>query len=80
MLKFLKLTAAANTNFLDATITGGTSGAKAFVDEVDNDKLYFHQSEETGFKPFQEGEAITGGGQSGTLVAGKLIENQSLYN
>jgi len=69
VLKFLKLQAAANAGFLDATITGGTSGAKAFVDEVENDKLYFHQSEETGFKPFQEGEAITGGGQSGNLVA-----------
>ena len=69
VLNFLKLQATAAAGFLDATITGGTSGAKAFVDEVTEDKLYFHQSEETGFKPFQEGEAITGGGQSGTLIA-----------
>ena len=69
VLNFLKLQAAAAAGFLDTTITGGTSSAKAFVDEVDGDKLYFHQSEETGFKPFQEGEAITGGGQSGTLIA-----------
>ncbi len=69
VLKFLKLTAAANTNFLDATITGGTTGAKALVDEVDSDRLYFHQTEATGFLPFAEGEAITGGGTSGTLVA-----------
>ena len=69
VLNFLKLQATANTGFLDATITGGTSGAQAFVDEVDSDRLYFHQTEETGFKPFAEGEAITGGGQSGTLVA-----------
>tara|TARA_B100000123_G_scaffold185422_1_gene138168 strand:+ start:16 stop:1407 length:1392 start_codon:yes stop_codon:yes gene_type:complete len=69
VLKFLKLTAAANTNFLDATITGGTTGAKALVDEVDSDRLYFHQTEATGFLAFAEGEAITGGGTSGTLVA-----------
>ena len=69
VLNFLKLQAAAATGFLDATITGGASGAQALVDEVDSDRLYFHQSEATGFKPFQEGEAITGGGQTGTLVA-----------
>ena len=69
VLSFLKLTAAANTSFLDATITGGTSGAKAIIDEVDSDRIYFHQSEFTGFKAFGEGEAITGGGTSGTLVA-----------
>ena len=68
-LNFLQLQAAAASGFLDATITGGTTGAKAFVDEVDSDRLYFHQTEETGFVPFQEGEAITGGGQSGTLIA-----------
>ena len=69
VLRFLKLTAAANTAFLDATITGGVSTAQAVVDEVDSDRLYFHQNEDTGFKPFQEGEGITGGGTSGTLVA-----------
>ena len=69
VLRFLKLTAAANTNFLDATITGGTTGAQALIDEVDSDRLYFHQTEVTGFKSFAEGEAITGGGTSGTLVA-----------
>lgn len=69
VLRFLKLTAAANASFLDATITGGTSGAQALIDEVDSDRIYFHQTEDTGFKPFAEGETITGGGTSGTLVA-----------
>ena len=69
VLRFLKLTAAANTAFLDATITGGTSTAQGVVDEVDSDRIYFHQNEDTGFKAFQEGEGITGGGTSGTLVA-----------
>ena len=69
VLRFLKLTAAANANFLDATITGGTTAAQAVIDEVDSDRIYFHQNEDTGFKAFQEGETITGGGASGTLVA-----------
>ena len=68
-MNFLKLTAVANTSFLDATITGETSAAKAVIDEVDSDRLFFHQTEATGFKAFQEGENISGGGASGTLVA-----------
>ena len=68
-LNFLKLTGTANTSFLDATITGETSAAKAVIDEVDSDRLFFHQTEATGFKAFQEGENISGGGASGTLVA-----------
>ena len=32
------------------------------------DKLYFHQTEDTGFLDFQEEEGISGGGQTGTLV------------
>jgi len=44
------------------------SDAKALVDEVAGDKLYFHQTEDTGFLDFQEEEGISGGGQTGTLV------------
>jgi hypothetical protein len=68
VLRFLKLQATANVGFLDATITGGNSGAKALVDEVAGDKLYFHQTEDTGFLDFQEEEGISGGGQTSTLV------------
>ena len=79
-LNFLQLQAAAASGFLDATITGGTTGAKAFVDEVDSDRLYFHQTEETGFVPFQEGEAITGGGQSGTLIAAGVDADSDAFS
>ena len=79
-LNFLQLQAAAASGFLDATITGGTTGAKAFVDEVDSDRLYFHQSEETGFVPFQEGETITGGGQSGTLIAAGVDADSDAFS
>ena len=69
VLRYFKLQAAASPSFKDVIIQGGTSGARAHVDDVDSDKLYFHQSELTGFKAFNEGEVVTGGGVSGTLIA-----------
>jgi len=69
VLKYLQLQATAHASFLDTIITGGVSAAKAHADQVSGDRIYFHQSELTGFKPFAEGEAISGGGQSGTLIA-----------
>lgn len=35
------------------TIQGVTSGAKAIVDEVDSDTVFYHQTEDTGFLTFQ---------------------------
>ena len=71
VLNFLQVTSVSDAaDFtVDTLITGGTSGAKAVIDEVDSDRIYFHQSETTGFKPFQEAEIISGGGENATLVA-----------
>ena len=81
VLRFLKLQAAASASFKDVIITGQNSGAQAHVDDVDNDKLYFHQSELTGFKPFVEGEVVQGGGVSGTLVtAGTDADTDAFTN
>ena len=52
----------------DATITSA-SAAQAIVDDTDSSRVWFHQNDSTGFKPFIEGETVTGGGGSGTLVA-----------
>ena len=68
VLRFLKLQSAASASFKDVVITGDTSGAQAHIDDVDSDRIFFHQSELTGFKPFAEGEVIQGGGASNTLV------------
>lgn len=55
----------------DNTITGTTSGAKGLVDRYDNTNeiLYYHQTEETGFLQFVNGEVIseTDGSGSGIL-------------
>ena len=79
VVQSLKLQATAAAGFLDATIEGQTSGAKAIVDEVDEDKLFFHQTETTGFTQFQEGETITGGGETGTLEAGGVDADSDAF-
>ena len=59
-------------------ITGSTSEAVAYIDDIDTDTLIvkFHQNSKTGFKSFVDGEAIsgsTGVGGSGTLAASGAI-------
>ena len=56
----------------DNVIVGGTSGAKAYVDSFDSDKIYYHQTEDTGFLAFQENEPVTeqgSGAGAGTLIS-----------
>ena len=76
-IRFLLVTSAVDAaNFTaDTTITGQTSGAKGLVDEVVGDKIFFHQTETTGFHTFAENETIQGGGNSATTVAAGLDAN-----
>jgi len=55
-----------------STLTGGTSGAIAFIDKTDSDEIWYHQTESTGFTQFQEAEAVTdaAGGAGTTQAAG----------
>lgn len=55
----------------DKTILGGTSGARAYVDNFDSDTIYYHQTKETGFTPFQNNETVaeTNGSGSGIISA-----------
>jgi hypothetical protein len=59
---------------IDNTIEGGTSGAKAYVDKVDSDLLYYHQDETTGFTQFDSAETVTEttGSGSGVIQHPKL--------
>jgi hypothetical protein len=59
-------------------ITGSTSGAVAYIDDIDLDTLIvkFHQNKKTGYKSFVDGEAIAGSvgvGGSGTLAGSNAI-------
>ena len=58
-LRTLKLSAVNEQFTIDKTIQGATSQARGFIDRVDSNRLYFHQSEETGFGDFQEGETVS---------------------
>mgnify|MGYP005997021261 FL=1 len=60
---------------VDTVITGGSSTAKAVIDKIETTtgylpQLIVHQNDSTGFKPFTEGETITGGAGTATLEAG----------
>ena len=69
-IRFLEVTDAAQAaNFnVDNLIEGATSKAKGLVDEVVGAKIYFHQTEQTGFHNFVENETIEAGGQQATTI------------
>ena len=71
-LKKLVLTSVNDAFVDDLIIEGGTSGAKAYIDDVDSNGVFIHQSEYTGFKSFQASETISinegGGSTTATLV------------
>jgi len=69
-LKYLQMASGASfANFnVDQVLNGGTSGAKAYLAEVDttNGRLYYYQNKKTGFKQFRDaGETITGSNPPG---------------
>ena len=65
----MTLSIISNSFTSDKTILGGTSGATAYVDRFDSDTIYYHQTETTGFIPFEAGETVseTDGAGSGTI-------------
>jgi hypothetical protein len=70
--KSLKFTLPVGTTFTaDNTIEGASSGAKAYVDTYNTTtgRLYYHQTEATGFISFTGGETVneTDGSGTGTL-------------
>lgn len=65
-----------NTVFTkDKTIQGTISGAKAFIDKVDGNDIYYHQTIETGFTPFQAAEGVTETAGAGSGTIGTPLQN-----
>ena len=58
-LKHLTLSSITSVFSPDKLIVGTTTGAKALVDKIDSNKVFFHQTDETGFRAFLDGEALT---------------------
>jgi len=59
VLNKLKFGSIAQSFTEDKTIQGSTSTARAYVDKVDSNYVWYHQSDSTGFLTFTEGETIT---------------------
>lgn len=63
-LKKMRLSSVVGSFDADDLITGGASSAQAYVDYFEDSVgntgwLWYHQSEDTGFKPFEDGETIS---------------------
>ena len=63
---------------VDQVIQGGTSTAKAFIDDVDSAGISIHQTEYTGFGAFDSGESISivEGGGSTTATIDKILTGE----
>jgi hypothetical protein len=71
VLDFLSFQGGATPFTNDTFIIGGTSGAKAYVTSADSAAgVFYHQTETTGFKTFQSGEALTAQNAAGATVTG----------
>lgn len=71
VLSFLSFQGGATPFTNDTFIIGGTSGAKAYVTSADSAAgVFYHQTETTGFRTFQSGEALTAQNAAGATVTG----------
>lgn len=66
----------------DKIIEGQTSLARAYVDYVDSNEIYYHQTDATGFTAFQNGEVLeetngTGQGVIDSALIPAIVDNQS---
>ena len=74
-LDFMRLSSIVNAFTKDKLIEGQTTFARAYIDDIDSDKIYYHQTKGTGFTAFQDGEIIeevTGPGQG--IIDSALIQ------
>ena len=58
-LKSMTLSSIVTEFTADKTILGSTTAAKAIIDEIDSNQIFYHQTDDTGFLTFQDGELIT---------------------
>jgi len=65
-LRFLRMSTPASTFSVDTLIRGQASEAAGYIDDIDDDLIFYHQNENTGFKTFINGESITESDGSGT--------------
>jgi hypothetical protein len=74
-LTYMTLSSVSVAFTADKIIEGGTTGAKAYVDRFDSDTIYYHQTDSTGFTPFQSAESVSEANGSGVGVIGTPLNN-----
>ena len=59
----------------DKTIEGQTSTARAYIDNIDSNRLYYHQTTATGFGTFVSGETVeeVDGAGEGVIDSGAAL-------
>ena len=74
-MKYLELLSDAASFSDDDVIVGGTNGAKAFIGDIDvaNNKIYYYQNAKTGYGTFSDGEQITSGATTATLIGSNSV-------
>jgi hypothetical protein len=81
MLRRLRFASISTVFSADHTLLGATSGAKAYVDKFDSDEVWYHQTEDTGFTQFSEGEVVseTDGAGTGTLQSAGVDSDTNAF-
>lgn len=60
------------------SIVGSSSGATAFIDEVDGAIIHYHQNDNTGFKAFEDTEGVSEVGGSGSGVIASVTSTHDV--
>lgn len=81
-LRKMTLSSVISSFTADKTIQGQTTNAKAFIDAIDSNQIFYHQTDATGFVAFQDGETIdeTNGVGQGIIDSALIradVDNQS---
>ena len=81
-LKKMTLSSVVSNFTVDKIIEGQTSLAQAYVDFIDSNEIYYHQTDATGFTAFQDGEVLdeTNGAGQGVIDSAlipAIVNNQS---
>ena len=81
-LRKMTLSSVISTFTADKIIKGQTTNAQAFVDAIDSNQIFYHQTDATGFVAFQDGETIdeTNGAGQGIIDSSLIradVDNQS---
>ena len=74
-LKSMTLSSIVTGFTADKTIQGSTTAAKAIVDEIDSNQIFYHQNDDTGFLSFQDGELVTETNGSGDGVIDSALRS-----